>query len=388
MSKRVLCIHPFGPAGYPPLQHAIRTLAGAGYEICLIGATSDGSRLLRVPDDLPARVHVYSRRSSLRAMLACAGAAWRSAKSDRPQWLYGSDPGSLPIVFMLSCLFRTKLIYHEHDSLPFNTAGERPMRRLLRPLQRWAMRRAELVILPNAGRLQWLRSQEPRARGRDIVAWNMPLRAEIGPVRAARQPGSLLLHFQGSVSEYALPMTLLAAMQAVPGVRLQIASFAPSASAYLTQFQAEAERCSVLDRIQFLGTLARDELGQCARRADVGLALFSESSKNINHFNMLGASNKVFDYLAAGLALLLSDGAQWRPSMVPDFGQCCDTASAASIAAALQRYLDATLDARVLGEAGRQRLLRDWHFERGFAPVLAAMIEYEGANPRSARHAV
>ena len=53
-----------------------------------------------------------------------------------------------------------------------------------------------------------------------------------------------------------------------------------------------------------------------AARAHVGLALMPLNSNDLNMRHMTGASNKPFDYMAAGLALLVSDLPDWRQMFV------------------------------------------------------------------------
>jgi hypothetical protein len=110
-----------------------------------------------------------------------------------------------------------------------------------------------------------------------------------------------------------------------------------------------------------------------AAESDVGVAFFSAHPKNINHSHVLGASNKIFDYLAGGIAVLCSESQDWHGPIVPAFGRACDPASSASIAGALRAFEARDPDPRELGMAGRAQLVTDWHHERAFAPVIEAL---------------
>jgi glycosyltransferase involved in cell wall biosynthesis len=87
---------------------------------------------------------------------------------------------------------------------------------------------------------------------------------------------------------------------------------------------------------------------------------------------MFGASNKVFDYLACGLALLVHEAPGWQESL--SFGLACDPADADSIARALRYFCEHPAEMRAMGERGRQRILEQWNYETHFSPVLE-MIE-------------
>jgi glycosyltransferase involved in cell wall biosynthesis len=89
---------------------------------------------------------------------------------------------------------------------------------------------------------------------------------------------------------------------------------------------------------------------------------------------MAGASNKPFDYLAQGLAVLVSDLSEWRELYVePGYGLACDPRDPDGIAGAIRSLIASPERLRAMGEAGRQRVLDEWNYERQFAPVLAAL---------------
>ena len=112
-------------------------------------------------------------------------------------------------------------------------------------------------------------------------------------------------------------------------------------------------------------------------RCDVGLAFMPKDSDDINEQAMTGASNKPFDYLACGLALLVADLPDWRKMYVESgYGLVCDPDDPESIAVALRWFLDHPDEMRKMGERGRQRIAAEWNYETQFAPVWQRMHEY------------
>jgi glycosyltransferase involved in cell wall biosynthesis len=80
--------------------------------------------------------------------------------------------------------------------------------------------------------------------------------------------------------------------------------------------------------------------------------------------------------MACGLGLVISDLEDWRAIFDrDDLSRVCDSDDAASIAAAVCRYLDHPEQARALGERARQKILDEWNYETQFAPVLAKLSE-------------
>jgi len=86
---------------------------------------------------------------------------------------------------------------------------------------------------------------------------------------------------------------------------------------YVKLLQTEAARLglSATTGISWPVETVRICLKQC-RQAHVGLAFMPLSSDDPNEQAMVGASNKPFDYLACGLALLVSDLPDWQKMFV------------------------------------------------------------------------
>ncbi len=372
---RILIVHVFGPEGYPPVVNAVRAFAAAGIEVHVVGATLPSFTAMpwpAIPGVIrhPAREWRPGRMASTVSLVA---EAVTLARRLRPSWIWCSDPWSLPAAVPASWACNARLAYQEHDSPPPDPRGERWSRRALRPLRRHALRRADLVVFPNAQRLWIARQATGPGRGRDLVVWNVPALAEL-PARPMRTNRSdLRLHFHGSISPFALPMALVDAVASLPHATLRIVGYAVGHAAHLERFLERAAALGIADRVEHAGALSRPAALALAGEADVGIAFFRPHPNNINHSHALGASNKIFDYLAAGLAVLVSEADEWHGRIVPDFGLSCNPESPASISLALSAFAAQDPDPSALGAAGRERVLAEWHHERVFRPVIEAI---------------
>ena len=115
----------------------------------------------------------------------------------------------------------------------------------------------------------------------------------------------------------------------------------------------------------------RADLLTTSSQAHVGLAFMPMHGGDLNERAMTGASMKPFDYMACGLALLVSDLPDWRKMFVePGYGLACDPADPESIAKALRLFTEHPKETREMGERGRQRILSEWNYEKQFAPVM------------------
>ena len=86
---------------------------------------------------------------------------------------------------------------------------------------------------------------------------------------------------------------------------------------------------------------------------------------------MCGASNKAYDYLSAGCAVLVSDLPEWRETYVfSEYGFACDPGSSESIAAALTKFYNNFEETLDMGRRGREKVLSEWNYEKAFESVL------------------
>jgi hypothetical protein len=225
------------------------------------------------------------------------------------------------VSWLLSLLPGVRVVYHEHDC-PLALPGL--FLRRCGGARRALARRAATCVLPNEVRADWF-ARRTGAKN-VVVVWNCPDRREVLPPRPPAPPGPLRVYYHGGVSEALLPMSLLPALARLGGaVRLDVVGYE---------------------------------------------ALFPPKSGDLNLDHCVGASNKPFDYLSAGLALLVSDLEDWRRAYVePGYALACDREDPESVAAALGWYAAHRAEARGMSERGRQRVETEWNYQSQFEPI-------------------
>jgi len=205
-----------------------------------------------------------------------------------------------------------------------------------------------------------------------ITVWNCPLRSEVDVATApATRPG-LVLYYHGNISPDLLPVAVLEAMaKSVRPVWLRVVGYeTPGHEGYVMRLRHEADRLELGDRVEFLPPRPRSELLGSAEGCDVGLALVPMRSEDVNLRMLAGASNKAFEYLACGLALLVSDLPDWRRMYVdPGYALACNPGDPESIAAALRWFADNRETMQRMGGSGRRRIVAEWNYETQFRPV-------------------
>lgn len=371
--KRILYIQYTNPAGYPPLEHSSRILAEDGWQVLFLGTGALGADALRFPPHPNVRVRCldFCRpgwRQKLHYFCFCVWALGWTLRL-RPSWIYASDPLVCPAALSLCCLPWLRVLYHEHDSPDGTPAGG--FQRLVRWARKQVARRAACCVLPNEVRLERFKA-ETGTRRDVFCVWNCPSSPEVAPQRAPAD-GSFWLLYHGSIVPDRLPLAAVSALAALPDcVKLRVIGYETVGCAgYVAQLRDRAEQLGIGHRLEVVGALPlRSELMEWCRCCDAGLAFMPLSAADVNHQAMTGASNKPFDYLASGLALLVSDLPDWRALYVEaGYALPCDPQDAESIARSVRRLVDDPALARSMGERGRRRILAGWNYETCFQPV-------------------
>jgi glycosyltransferase involved in cell wall biosynthesis len=235
-----------------------------------------------------------------------------------------------------------------------------------------------MCVLPNQQRAE--RFAQEMANGKNVLCvWNCPTQEEIGPPRQPHNGNKLWVLYHGSIVPARLPLTVLYALTRLPTtVRLRIIGYETVGHrGYVRHLQEMTSQLGLDERVQFLGAIpTRGELLAWCQRCEVGLAFMPKDSDDINEQAMTGASNKPFDYLACGLALLVADLPDWHKMYVESgYGLVCNPDDPESVAVALRWFLDHPDAMRKMGERGRKRIAAEWNYETQFAPVWQRMHE-------------
>lgn len=380
--NRILYIQYTNPEGYPPLEHSSRILGDAGWRVLFLGTGAFGvdsvtfakhgriqvRKMPLCPRGWRQKLH-YMRFS----LWALAWALWW-----RPRWIYASDLLACPAAWLLSFLPYTRVIYHEHDS-PATTAPS-----LFQNLSLMARRklapRARMCVLPNEKRAELFSRQvngfNKEGHKSTFVVWNCPTLEEVSPPRAPHDGGEIRVLYQGTIVPSRLPGAVIDAMSLLPeNVKLRVIGYETAGhKGYVSMLQERARRLGVDRRVEFFGAMPRKALLEECRKCDIGLAFMPGGSDDINMQAMVGASNKAFDYLSCGLALLVSDLPDWRTAFVETgYGLSCDSGVTASVTTALRWFVEHPAEMRAMGESGRQKIIAEWNYDKEFAPIYKRM---------------
>jgi glycosyltransferase involved in cell wall biosynthesis len=378
---RILYVQYTNPAAYPPLEHSAHILADAGFDVRLIGTSILGDAIELQPHPrIEVRLRRFRGAGWAQKLNYLGFIGWAASQAIRwqPDWIYASDPLACPIALVLSRLCRARVIYHEHDSPGpgDDRAAQSSFARFTLRCRRALGRRAAVCVLPNRTRAELF----GRTVNRDdvLTVWNCPMRADVAPERPNRPASRLKVVYHGSIVPSRLPRQVIEALAQLPReVTLQIGGYETAGHpGYVQSLLDLAGELGIADRVTFVGTVRqREDLMRLCATGDVGLALLPADSADFNEREMVGASNKPFDYLANGLPVLVADLPEWRTTFIDaGLGRVCDPTSGQSVADALRWFLDHPVERDRMGQSGQTTIAASWNYETTFAPVLRRIL--------------
>ncbi|MDB6139499.1 MAG: glycosyl transferase [Verrucomicrobiaceae bacterium] len=378
---RVAFVQYTNPAAYPPLMNGSKLLAKAGVEILFVGLKGPENANFQLPS-LPricqrsmsvASPGFWQKVHYLQYSLLVLWCAWRF----QARWLYVSDAIGCGAGLLARRVLRIKTVYHEHDASPGLGSGRSRADSLIAVARNRMAGESELLVAPNQDRLDLIISQVART-GPSLCVWNSPVLSEIGPARQKAPPDApFRLVFHGSIVPERFPLRMIQALAGSPeNVILRLVGYeGPGVPGYVDSLIAEASRLGVGKRFEYLGTLQRPDCLKCCGECDAGLCLLTHRLEDINSVYMAGASNKPFDYLSQGVAVVVPDDETWRNLFVASgFGVTSNILNTEALASTFTWLVNHREEVRAMGERGRQKILAGWNYETVFAPALDFML--------------
>lgn len=361
------------PDVYPPIVNSARLLAGEGFTLDLF--CRDSGERWGVAYPPAVRLHRIDARGhgSWREYLAFVRQVLR--RGGRAGVFVGHDMHGFLAARLLAARYRRPLVYHCHDFVA-RARDLAPGGRVVKAFEQGFARTADLVIVPDAARGAVV-ARALRLRRPPLIVANAPIaRPAAGGEALARALAARGQHFarvlfrQGRIG---VGHAIEATVRSIPHWPRRDWGFVvmgPGDPAYLAHLAGLARALGVERQFAILPPVGYDEVAQFTAGADAGHALYDPI--HINNVHITTASNKIMEYMAAGLPLLVADS----PAMIAlvanyGCGVTADQRSPEGIAVAVSALLGDRDLARRMGAAGAREFDASLSYERQFAPALA-----------------
>lgn len=364
------------PDTYPPIVNAIRVLAEAGFKIDLLGRETGRKWGVIYPESVRI-VRVDSKSSgSWREFFGYLRQCYAAVQPDLG-FLWGHDMHGLLAARLAGWRYHRPVVYQCHEYLsrsewlPFGS-------RMTRVFEQRFARTSALVVAPDRDRAT--------AMHRELALANMPLVAANAPRWTPRRTSDRLrttllqagkvwekiVFRQGRIGPgHAIENTV----RSIPKWQNPKWGFAVMGvvdEPFRAQLLALARSLGVAQQFHILPPVGYDQVADFTAGADVGHGFYEPINFTNTHYTT--SSNKLMEYMAAGLPLLVSNTDRLRELVAQcRCGVTADEGVPDAIAHSVNQLLATESIYRHAGEAGRRAFDECYCFDRQFAPVVEQM---------------
>ena len=336
------------------------SLAKAGYDVTFVVKAKDaqsvgesvekGVKVVQVPVDSSSR---------LKRMLFGAKTVYQKALEEDADIYEFHDPELLPYGLKLAKKGK-KVIFDSHEDYPTQIMEKEWIPAFLRRIisgvyksyETHVVRQLDAVLFPCTK--NGVDIFAGRAKRTVIISNAVMLEEMLSPEECTAQKDGKTVCCTGSLT-YQRGITHLIRAADLAGVKLILAG-KYSSDSYQRELEAMPEyRC-----VEYLGYLGRQELAQVYARSSAGMSTIL----NVGQYASLdNFPTKVYEYMAAGLPVVVSDYPFMRRSVQEDgFGVTVDPADVQAIAKAIQTVLGDADAAKQMGENGRRAVLNKYNW--------------------------
>jgi glycosyltransferase involved in cell wall biosynthesis len=339
-----------------------RTLSQAGYEVVFIcqhpvADVVNGVRIVPVP----------MRRGRVSRMVAGVWDVFRAAVRERARVYHLHDAELLPIAPLLR-LTGAKVIYDAHEDLPRQMLSKPWLRRPLRRPLAWIAEQIEELL---AGAATAIVAATPRIARRfpperTVTIQNFAMIDELMLKRPTPyQTRPAVFVYIGAIAAMRGVFEMLAAIALVPAesrARLVLAGLLSDES-----LREELERAPGWDRSEYLGWQTREQVARHLDTARAGLLLIHPKPNYLESYPL-----KAFEYMAAGLPLIVSDFPLWR-ELFEDVGCAIfvNPLDPGAVARAMLWILGNPAEAERMGAKGRAAARARFNWQAEAAKLLS-----------------
>lgn len=337
------------------------SLAKAGYDVTFVvkakdsqsagTSTEKGVKIVQVPVDASSR---------LKRMLFGAKAVYQKALEVDADIYEFHDPELLPYGLKLAKKGK-KVIFDSHEDYPTQIMEKEwipsPLRKLIskgyKAYETHVVKRLDAVLFPCTK--NGVDIFAGRAKETVIISNAVMVQEMLSPQECsqAKKDGNTVC-CTGSLT-YQRGITHLIKAAHLAGVKLILAGKYSSEA-----YQQELEKMPEYECVEYKGYLGRKELAEVYARSSIGMSTIL----NVGQYSSLdNFPTKVYEYMAAGLPVIVSDYPFMRHSVQEDgFGAAVDPADPEAIAQAIRDILSDPQAAEQMSSNGRQAVLTKYNW--------------------------
>ena len=304
---------------YPPSLNAVNELAARVQQVHVV-VRSLGHRCAQLPDNVSITTAVtrngeeelrtlsgWEKAADFARYVRCLRRVWSESS---PCMIVAFDPVPLMAVRLSRKLKSACLLwYHNHDKELRNSNRPFSVGWWAYETERRAFRRIDFFSVPARERLALF--PVDKLRNPPAVLPNYPSWRRIGQQSPRRTENEIRLVYQGSLGRHHGFDEIVPWLgREVCGKRLSLTLIGKIDDDYRTELMMLAEHCGVAGWVTIKSFVHFTELPRVLSQFDIGLAI--HKPVGVTYSTGGTASNKIYEYAAAGLPVVLYDSPHYR----------------------------------------------------------------------------
>jgi glycosyltransferase involved in cell wall biosynthesis len=370
------------PHMYPPTMHMANILAEKGHPVYLYGIKYYlKDKVLIHP--LINLIYLSEHKRGLKNFYYY----WitylrvlRDSFKNKFSWIIAYDAAAAGPAFFVAKCRGIKWVYHQHD---FWETPKGRWQKCLAYLEKKLGSRADIVSFPQIQRAKIFKEMT-QMKENPLIVFNGPRlnwynnKIQIDPrIRDIKNKFNTILLYQGGLSRYFCLENLLFSINFCKSSFAIVFLGRDIEKGVKNELRLLAEKESISNRIFFWDEyVPYDELPSISCFCDIGIAKLTHDGMKapINDKYIAGASNKIAEYMAAGLPIISSDTEDNRIFFQKDnIGLLCNSEDPQSIANAIDTLLLNSQKLSEMGANNRKVFLEKYNYDIQFETLYNKM---------------
>ena len=300
---------------------------------------------------------------------------YQSINQENPDIIVAYDSIALFACWILNKLSSKRIYfwYHNHDRGELKNLSQFSIYRFAERYEQSALKMVDILTIPSKDRAMFFSLD--KLKGSYYVLPNLPLRSFYKQFYNVRQaPGkNVKMLYQGAVGEgHGLEEIIEILNESVASRSLSLTLLGNVKQNYKNKLIQIAEKHNVRDRLSFLPRESYLKLARITRRYDIGIAILKPI--NINFETAGFASNKIYEYAALGLPVILYDHEQYKKYLIKFKWAYFTRLSSPSIISCIENIV---LRYDELSKQAHNDFLTELNFENYFGKIIQVVGKNE-----------
>ena len=308
-SNQIACISFLGNAIYDSrVSNLLKSLTGKGISTSVISFDWD-RKFIENRDSSIKIFFITKSKFSLLFYLKFSFLLLRTLLKTKAGYYFAEDIYTLPFVYFIGKIRKAKIIYDSRELYPFLSGlrNRKVIQWLIKKIEKFFITKVDNILTTGKMDSQFL--NDYYGINNTIVLRNLPAyKTNIPKIDLHKKFGipyeNRIILYQGVLSEGRGIELIFNALKILPDYAFVILG----EGAFKEKFTGLSKKLNLSNRVHFSGMIPQDKLLNYTAGADLGIALIENISKS--YFYAL--PNKLFEYIMAGIPVIVSDLPQMK----------------------------------------------------------------------------